>query len=160
MILIGFMGSGKTTIGTMLANQRNVPFIDLDEYIVKQTGQSIPEIFDAIGEIGFREREFEALDSCINKDAIISTGGGIVTYDKSYIRLKNTNRKIIYLETPFDISYNRIKNDTNRPLVQMEKEKLKVIYESRLNLYQTLADCAINTEQTKSEIVHEINKIK
>nr|WP_213810310.1 shikimate kinase [Jeotgalicoccus sp. WY2] len=76
MILIGFMGCGKTTIAHELGTQLNKEIIDLDAVIPTIAGKTIPEIFDAEGEAAFREYEFQALHTTLKKDVIIATGGG------------------------------------------------------------------------------------
>ncbi|CAD2075945.1 shikimate kinase [Phocicoccus pinnipedialis] len=156
MILVGFMGSGKTTIGKNIAEELNKAFVDLDGFIVNEYQMSIPEIFNEYGENGFREREFEALNKVIKSDAIISTGGGIVTYQKSYNLLMNTESNIIYLDTPFEVAYNRIKNDRNRPLTNFNKSDLDDIYKKRRPLYEELTDYTINGCDSVNEIIHNI----
>lgn len=160
MILIGFMGSGKTTVGIEIAKILDKPFIDLDQQIVLENRMTIPDIFNTFGEVGFREREYKALKNVIEEDAIISTGGGIITYPDSYDLLKNISKDIFYLEVPFEISFNRIKNDDNRPLTKSKKSDLKKIYSSRIPLYKELSDYYINGSESINEIIHNILKHK
>lgn len=156
MILIGFMGSGKTTVGIELAKILDKPFIDLDQQIVLENNMKIPDIFNKFGEAGFRQKEYEALKNVIEKDAIISTGGGIITYPDSFDLLKNISKDIFYLEIPFEISFNRIKNDENRPLTKSKKSDLKKIFEHRIPLYKELSDYSINGSESVNEIIHNI----
>ena len=156
MILIGFMGSGKTTVGIELAKILDKPFIDLDQQIVLENNMKIPDIFNKFGEAGFRQREYETLKNVIEKDAIISTGGGIIAYPDSFDLLKKISKDIFYLEIPFEISFNRIKNDENRPLTKSKKSDLKKIFEHRIPLYKELSDYSINGSESVNEIIHNI----
>ena len=156
MILIGFMGSGKTTVGIELAKILDKPFIDLDQQIVLENNMKIPDIFNKFGEAGFRQREYEALKNVIEKDAIISTGGGIITYPDSFDLLRNNSKDIFYLEIPFEISFNRIKNDENRPLTKSKRSDLEKIFEYRIPLYKKLSDYSINGSESVNEIIHNI----
>jgi len=94
LILIGFMGTGKTTLGKYLSKHNQLSYIDLDAYIVQQENQSIPDIFKQIGEAGFRELEYKYLKECINHYNIISTGGGIIEGDQTFDFLKLQRRVI------------------------------------------------------------------
>ena len=156
MILIGFMGSGKTTVGIELAKILDKPFIDLDQQIVLENNMKIPDIFNKFGEAGFRQKEYEALKNVIEKDAIISTGGGIITYPDSFDLLRNNSKDIFYLEIPFEISFNRIKNDENRPLTKSKRSDLEKIFEYRIPLYKKLSDYSINGSESVNEIIHNI----
>ncbi|HLR39147.1 MAG TPA: shikimate kinase [Jeotgalicoccus sp.] len=156
MILIGFMGSGKTTVGIELAKILDKPFIDLDQQIVLENNMKIPDIFNKFGEAGFRQREYEALKNVIEKDAIISTGGGIITYPDSFDLLRNNSKDIFYLEIPFEISFNRIKNDENRPLTKSKRSDLEKIFEYRIPLYKKLSDYSINGSESVNDIIHNI----
>ena len=156
MILIGFMGSGKTTVGIELAKILDKPFIDLDQKIVLENNMTIPDIFNKFGEAGFRQREYESLKNVIEKDAIIATGGGIITYPDSFDLLEKISKDIFYLEIPFEISFNRIKNDENRPLTKSKRSDLEKIFECRIPLYKKLSDYSINGSESINEIIHNI----
>lgn len=157
MILIGFMGCGKTTIAHELGLQLNKKTIDLDDVIPKMAGQPIPEIFAAEGEAAFREYEFQALQSILKENAIIATGGGVVTYEKSYALLKElTDIPVFFLNAPFDDLYSRIQKDDNRPLGNQDIEKVRALYNSRLDKYSALADREISTSKTVADTAAEI----
>ncbi len=138
MILTGFMGSGKTTVGERLAQSTGKEFIDLDHYIVEEAGQSISSIFQNLGESGFRQIEKNTLKKVIgNTDAVISTGGGIITYEESRDLLKeNKNHNIYFLSAPFNLLYERVKNDEGRPMLKNDYDAAKELYESRLKFYE------------------------
>ena len=108
------MGTGKTTLGEYIASNDGLNYIDLDEYIVSQEQRSIPEIFDKIGETGFRNLEFLYLQQCIEQYDVISTGGGIVEGPDAFNLLKSRHN-VIWLDCDLNIVYERIKNDSNRP---------------------------------------------
>ena len=96
IILVGMMGAGKTTIGKLLSNKLGYDFVDLDKIIEEKSGVKINTIFEIEGEAGFREREFQVLRDSIEKEkVIISTGGGIVTNEKSWTQLIKHNVFII-----------------------------------------------------------------
>lgn len=78
LILVGFMGAGKTTIGQQISPLIHLPQQDLDDLIIKKAGKPIPQIFDEVGEAGFRQLETQVLESTIDDAAVISTGGGVI----------------------------------------------------------------------------------
>lgn len=150
IILIGPMGAGKTSLGKKLARNLNCRFIDTDALIVSQSRKSISQIFKEEGEIGFREREYQALKTAIYtaKSAIISCGGGIILNSQSR-RLIMEQTLTIFLDISIENQIKRIKGDKNRPLIQTEnlKERLENLREERLGLYEGLADFRIDTDQ-------------
>lgn len=157
MILIGFMGSGKTTIAKELAARLNRDVIDLDAVIPQLANKSIPEIFAEDGESVFREFEYLALQQSIDENAIIATGGGIITYDKSYNLLKELQTEpIFFLNAPFENLYKRIQEDENRPLGNQDIDKVRSLYESRLDKYKALANREISTLQSVADSTDEI----
>lgn len=158
MILIGFMGCGKTTIARELAKKLNRDFIDLDAVIPELAQKSIPEIFAEDGESVFREFEYLALKQSINENVIIATGGGVITYDKSYELLEKTIEPIFFLNAPFENLYKRIQEDKNRPLGNQEIDKVRSLYESRLEKYKSLANSEISTLQSVADSTNEILK--
>lgn len=162
IILIGLMGSGKTTVGKLLAKSLNKDFFDTDHLIETKTGVDVATIFDLEGEEGFRSREANLLSQLKKKHKlIIATGGGII--------LRNENRKIlrelgtiIYLKAyPTDLK-GRLKNDTARPLIQNVNLSIKLdkLFEERNPIYESLADIVIHTKNKKIvEIINEIMEL-
>lgn len=145
MILVGFMGSGKSTVARALAERLSMDVLDLDEEINILCGKTIPEIFAAEGEAGFRKYEHQVLLNACEKDGIISTGGGIITHDDSYEIIKNTDRKVIFLNAEFESLYERISNDETRPLASRPKEQVRALYDSRLERYKNVSDLQVDT---------------
>jgi shikimate kinase len=161
--LVGFMGSGKTTIGKELSNVLQMPVIDTDKEIVKITGNTISRIFELFGEEYFRLLESSTLHSISTTNSIVTTGGGVV--------LKVTNRQymkrngiVIYLKCNFNIIWERLQLDSNRPLAfNQSREKVESIYLSRLALYEQsdiVIDCNDKSVDTiVSEIVKKIENL-
>lgn len=157
-ILVGLMGSGKSSLGRKVANKLNLPLIDLDNYIVDKAGCSIPEIFSKYGEIAFRNMETEALREVINKRAVIATGGGIVISEENRMLLKN-NPPVIWLKACPEFLARRIDGDSNRPLVAAGNtlNKLKDLAEIRNPFYQECADfCLPRDNMNKKEALEAI----
>jgi len=153
IILVGMMGAGKTTIGKLLSNKLGFDFIDLDKIIEERSGVKINTIFEIEGEVGFRERELQVLSDSIEKDqVIISTGGGIVTNEKSRARLIKNNALIIYLKANLQTLFNRLKNDNSRPILNVDNKEqvIEKILEQREPLYKELADMVVDTSHMKS----------
>lgn len=162
IILCGFMGSGKSTIGRLLAKKLNRNFIDLDDYIVEKRGMAVSEIFKKYGEENFRKSETQSVKNISRLDNyIVSLGGGTVINPKN-VEILKTSGKIIMLDISPETVYERLKNDTSRPLLQVE-DKLKAISDmlnSRLPYYNAAADFKICVDnKKKEEISEEIMKI-
>ncbi|MCG1009024.1 shikimate kinase [Salinicoccus sp. ID82-1] len=155
MILIGFMGSGKSTVAHSLSDKMNLPLIDLDKEVVRMAGMEIREIFETEGEAGFRRREFEALDQVGDSECIVATGGGVVTYAPSRRLLQNMNVPVVYLHADFDTLYTRIKDDSNRPLVR-SREQVNALYEQRLHIYRSAADHEIDCSASVEAVVSKL----
>lgn len=154
IILIGFMGSGKTTVAKALAEKLNLEVIEMDDLIVERSGRkTINEIFEKDGEICFRELEIEICKELKNKDNIIvSTGGGVVM-NKINIDFLKENGRVIFLKTPLKTIKKRLKNSKDRPLFQ-NKKNVKKIFNFRQKLYEEYGDLIIDTNsKTIDEIV-------
>ena len=149
IILIGPMGSGKSTIGQLLANRLKRDFFDSDHYIEEKTGVDIPRIFDIEGEDGFRLRETRALQELTQrKNLVLATGGGSVTRKENRDLLKRSGY-IIFLDTSVDQQLERLKHDKKRPLLQTEnpQQRLETLLRERKPLYLELADLRIPTDR-------------
>ena len=158
IILCGFMGSGKTTVGKELARKMNFKFIDTDELIEKEQGISIKEIFEKHGEDYFRNLEHEICKKVSNmRNCIISTGGGVMTYKRNCDVLKNKN-KIIFLDASFNIICKRIGNNNVRPLFE-DLEKAKQLYDERKKKYLDASDYIVSGDMSVEETVLEIGGI-
>lgn len=142
VVLIGFMGCGKTTIGKELAKNINFNFIDTDFMIEKLEKKSIEKIFDSFGEHYFRKLEKNVCNKVSSfKNCVISTGGGVIKCEESIVNLKKTGITI-YLKATADKIYENLKYDTKRPLLKT-KDKFKTIcelLEQRVHLYEKYSD--------------------
>ncbi|OEL02287.1 shikimate kinase [Staphylococcus casei] len=156
LILVGFMGTGKTTLGEYLAKNNNLSYVDLDAYIVQQQQKTIPEIFEQSGESGFRKLEHHCLKECISRFDIISTGGGIIEGNDSFDLLKHL-KHVIWLDCDLEVIYDRIKNDSNRPNANNKSLfELKSLYSSRVSRYNEIAFIKLNSNNPLSELQHGI----
>ncbi|MBF8984440.1 AAA family ATPase [Lutibacter sp. B2] len=155
IVFIGFMGCGKSTIGKVLSEKLNMPWIDTDEYIEKKVGMKIPTIFSVHGEKYFRALEKNSIKEIMKqKPSIISCGGGVVLNEENVINLKN-NGKIIWLKADPSTIYERIKKDDSRPLLRgnMTEEYISEMLHKRMNYYKQACDYEIDT---KSEEIEDI----
>lgn len=163
--LIGMMGSGKTTIGQLLAKQLGYRFVDTDDLITKATHQSISDIFATEGEEAFREIESQVLSQlCAYQKFVIATGGGIILKKMNWSYLRHGI--IIWLNVPIEELYNRLKEDTTRPLLQHPNplKQLQTLLEQR-NLLYAQADLEIRVnsgdypEQVTAKILEKVPSI-
>ena len=141
IILCGFMASGKTSVAKALSKELGFSYVDTDELIMKESNMTIPEIFDKYGEEHFRDLEFEIAKKLKNfNKTIISTGGGMLTFDRNAKVLKEAGT-IIHIKREFDDIYQTLLNDTTRPLAnQKTKEELRELYDKRLIQYVANSD--------------------
>ncbi|MCK5176538.1 MAG: shikimate kinase, partial [Candidatus Aenigmarchaeota archaeon] len=118
IVLIELMGSGKTTLGNYLAQKISIEFFDTDELIIQKTAKPISKIFEEEGELFFRDIESEIIQEVAQKHCVvISTGGGAVLREENVENLKKTGI-LFYLEASPEELYNRVKDDSSRPLLK------------------------------------------
>jgi shikimate kinase len=155
--LVGFMGSGKTTIGRELGVRIDTPFFDLDELVESAEKVSIKEIFASRGEPYFRKRERDLLRSTTHLDAaVIATGGGTFTFDEN-IQFIQSEGMSVYLSAPYALLRSRVGNKAaERPLFSDDLATHE-LYASRIRYYRT-ADLTIEVreEETPVEIVERL----
>ena len=164
LILVGMMGSGKTTIGRALARHLGKTFVDTDEEITKRTGVTIPHIFDVEGEAGFRQRESAILRELTGRDnVVISTGGGVVLDEQNRALLRQ-HGIVIYLKAGIQDLWQRTRHDRNRPLLQTEDPyaRLKELLQLRDPLYREVADIVIHSSKQSANalMLHLVDKIE
>jgi shikimate kinase len=158
IVLIGFMGSGKTVVAKKLSKILKRQIIDTDKIIEQKKKIKIKKIFKLYGENYFRELETKAVKFVSNKkNKIISTGGGVVIRPENVKNLKK-NGVIVYLKNKFETSYKRLKNKKDRPLFNIKNlKKTRKLFNSRLKLYKNAADIIIETDNKKiDEVANEI----
>ena len=159
--IIGYMGSGKTTIAKELSNMLKLPYVDTDKEIQKKTNYTINEIFKKFDEIYFRKNEKEILTS-IKGNKIVSTGGGLPIYSDNMRYIKK-NGISIYLKTPIQILFNRLKNSSdNRPLIQnIKNSDLKKFINKQIKqreYFYKQANYILETKDlSKEEILRKIH---
>ena len=149
IVLIGPMGSGKSTIGNLIARRLHREFCDSDHYIEHRTGVDIARIFDIEGEEGFRERETNALSELLGaSDRVIATGGGSVLREENQ-RLLKQQGFIVFLDTSVNQQMRRLARDKKRPLLQTEnpRERLECLARQRRPIYLDLADLCVKTDK-------------
>lgn len=161
IILIGFMGVGKTTIGKIIAKKLKLNFVDMDNYIEKREGKSISKIFEEYGEQHFRELESESLKDLIKSDNIvISTGGGIVTTKENSDILKK-EKIVIFLDGNTQTILNHLSKEIDkRPLLSNSKNveyTISNLLNQRYEKYNSICDIKINiNEKNIEEVVSQI----
>jgi len=136
------MGSGKTTIGRLLARKLSLPFFDSDHEIERRTGVRIPVIFDVEGESGFRQREVAVIADLMAQPALVlATGGGVVLNPANRVAVRRGGW-VVYLDVPIRQLYERTRNDPNRPLLQVADPlgRLEELRAQRDPLYREVAD--------------------
>ena len=155
IFIVGPMGSGKTTVGKIVASELFLEFHDTDAKIEENTGVTIDWIFDIEGEAGFREREKDSLKQLVGKkNIVLATGGGIIL-SKSNRDLLSENGIVIYLKSNQKDLIKRMKNDKTRPLLKNGniEEIIKKLCKEREPLYEEIADFEI---VTKNKRIHEV----
>jgi cytidylate kinase len=159
VVLIGMMGSGKTTIGRLLAEKTGMEFIDLDELVERQANMTISEIFQNRNEAYFRQLESEVLRETMSaRHAVIATGGGIVLSAENRERLRELGL-VVWLDAPVEVLLERIGDDPNRPLLSRSQplKRLTELFHQRRALYAETSDIHLDTsEHTPEEIVERI----
>lgn len=164
IILIGMMGSGKSTIGKGLASAIDANFLDMDALIETKEGLSISKIFETKGEAYFRALEhLMAKELQYKDDVVIATGGGVVINPETMSALKD-NGLVIYLHIPVDAIVKRLSGDKTRPLLQNTslKEKLEQVYSDRKAYYKEYADIILTVEEkdVKTIVAELVEKCK
>lgn len=159
VILIGFMGSGKSTIGKLLAQQLKLNWIDMDIEIEKAEGTTIKEIFEQKGEEYFRQLETDHLKKFINKEnKVISTGGGVVLKEENRSLLKEIGT-VIFLHADCEQIIENLKDDNKRPLLSEDniEEKVIKLLDQREANYLSASNIIIQTTGKNIEsVVDEI----
>ena len=152
--LIGFMGSGKTTIAQLLA----ADFIDMDQVIVNRIGMPISTFFEMSGEATFREIESQVLEDLSKSDGVIATGGGVITSDDNRRILSESEAEIIYLKSVLIPSISKFHTTNVRPLFVGKSRENFRFYLKRVPLYEAIATQVIKTSGKTQEIVKEIQR--
>lgn len=160
IVLIGMAGSGKSTLGVLLAKSLGMPFVDTDLIIQEREGRLLQDIIDSDGVASFIKIEEKAVLSLTAEGTVIATGGSVVYSCKAIMHLKEKGI-LIYLDLDFDEIEKRIKNMTTRGIAMEKGKTLRNIYEERIPLYEKyadiIADCNGKTmEENLEKIIKEL----
>lgn len=160
IVLFGFMGCGKTTVGTELAANTEREMVDTDRLIEESEGMSINEIFKTRGEAYFRDIEHNICKQVsMRSRLIISAGGGALTFQRNVDVLKKGCILVLIDVTP-EVIYERLINDNTRPLLQCEDKlgAIRELYAKRDAVYRAAADITVNGNQQKGFVALDIMK--
>lgn len=148
VILVGFMGTGKTSIGRRVAQSLGFDFVDTDDQIVNSSGKSITQIFSDEGEDYFRELETQILKSCVGHwNQVIATGGGIILSEENR-KILSESGYVIWLKASAEVVLDRVSRNRERPLLHTPDplKTIKDLLADRENLYSSTADFIIDTD--------------
>ena len=162
IILTGFMGSGKTSVGIRLSYRMKQTMIDTDKWIEQRQKMSVSEIFAAYGESAFRKMETDCLKALIETadKQIISVGGGLPVREENHGLLKQLGR-VFYLKVSPEVVYGRLKDDKTRPLLQVENplEKIRGLMSARSPISEACADVILDvSDMDFDEILDNIEE--
>lgn len=159
VLLIGFMGSGKSTVSSKLSELLNMEEIDMDQYIEEKEGRTIKEMFEKDGEEYFRNCETQAVnDFKSKKSVIVSCGGGAVLRQENVEAMKEQGKIVLLTASP-ETTLDRVKDTTARPILNgnMNVEFIQQLMEKRADKYKNAADITITTDDKDiDEICNEI----
>lgn len=159
VFLIGFMGSGKSTVAMCLAKNYGMDMIDMDQLIVEREGMSISDIFTQKGELYFRDAETKLLIELEEQqDKVVSCGGGIVLREENVQAMKKCGQ-VVLLDAKPETILERVKDDDNRPLLRGNKnvQFIRDMMEKRRHNYERAANFIIHTDgKSADEICKEI----
>lgn len=165
LVLCGFMGSGKTTVGKLLAKKLGRTFVDMDAYIENAAGMTVSRIFETQGEPSFRQMESKAAKELSEAEGlVVATGGGALLNPKNQAAFSE-NGVIILLEVTPETVLRRLKNDLSRPLLaRPDKERvIRELMEQRIPVYRASARIIVDgngsAEQVLAEIAEKLEKM-
>jgi len=150
VVLVGFMGAGKTTVGRIMAERLGQPFVDSDVLIEQRLGRDIRDIFRTEGEPYFRQLEHDTVASLVRgPDAVIALGGGAVEHPRSRAVLRNA--RVVYLRVSYDEAMARVKSDEFRPM--LHRPDLDEVYKRRLSAYEDISVLTVGTDGRRPDAV-------
>ncbi len=152
IVLVGFMGAGKTTVGRLLAANLGVPFTDSDHVVEHRAGKPIPRIFTDAGEPAFRALEHDVIADLLNgPDSVLALGGGAVTHDRTRVLLAPV--PVVYLRVSYPAAMDRVGGDRGRPM--LARPDVTQLHHDREPLYAQVATLTIDTDARSP---HEITQ--
>ena len=154
IVLCGFMGCGKSSVGKIVAKLLGREFVDTDSFIESEQGITVSQIFEKYGEDKFRDIEHWACEQLAEKgNMVIATGGGALTFDRNVNAFADDT--VIFIDVTFEEIKRRIGNSSTRPLFR-DEDKARALYIKRLPLYRKAADYTVNGDAGKSEVANKI----
>lgn len=147
IVLCGFMGCGKTSVGRRAAKLLGRRFCDLDQYIEKKEGMTVAQIFERYGEAGFRQREARAVEEVARQgNMVVACGGGTVLFPGNLDLFHQSRGTILFLDVPLAALQERLKNDRKRPLLQKPDRRRVIaqLYAERCPKYRAAADVTVD----------------
>ena len=148
IVLVGFMGAGKTTVGRLLAAKLGLPFADSDQVIEQRAGRPIPRIFADDGEPAFRELEHQAIAGLLaGPDTVLALGGGAASHPATQSLLAAV--PVVYLRVGYDEAMSRVGGDRGRPM--LARPDVPGLYARRQALYAAVATVTVDTDQRLPE---------
>ena len=154
MAIVGYMGSGKTTVGRLLARKLGWEFVDLDRAIVKDFGCGIPEIFERCGEEHFRDLEHRGLAAALegSRERVVACGGGIVVRPENREMLGEV--ATVFLRDDLDVLYERTRGP-GRPLRAAGRKEFERRFAERLSFYEEVAALEVHVRRRRPQVVAE-----
>lgn len=150
IVLVGFMGAGKTTVGRLLADRLGLPFLDSDQVIEQRAGRSVRDFFATDGEPAFRALEHEVIaDLLAGPEAILALGGGAAEHPATQVALKRAD--VVYLQVGYAQAMRRVAGDEYRPLLR--RPDLDRLYGRRLDVYGAVATLTVATDGRPPEAI-------
>lgn len=151
IVLCGFMGCGKSTVGAALAELLDMRFIDMDAFIEEQSGMTVPEIFQKMGEPYFRTLETRCAETLsLQSGLVVSTGGGALLSPANAAFLKKSG-VIVLIDVPLSLIECRLAGDTSRPLLNRadKSDEMRRLYGQRMSAYRAAADYCVQNEDDR-----------
>jgi shikimate kinase len=143
VVLVGFMGAGKTTVGRIMAQRLGLPFVDSDVLIEQREGRAIRDIFSTEGEPWFRQLEHDTVAGLVRgPEAVIALGGGAVEHQRTQAVLRHA--RTVYLRVGWDQAMTRVKTDEFRPM--LHRPNLDEVYQRRLPVYEDVSMLTVDTD--------------
>lgn len=159
--LIGMMGSGKTTVGSIVAGRVGAAFVDTDGVVEEKEGHPISDIFATVGEAGFRRLEADAIRRAAEgPPAVIATGGGSVLLDENLVVMKHSGT-VVWLSAHPDSLAERVGSDTARPLLGASDPaaRMRALLANRRDRYAAAADHVVESGRPSAEVVADVEKL-
>jgi len=149
IVLVGMMGSGKSSVGRVLASRLERPLFDSDEIIEERSGRTIREIWELDGEPAFRELETQTLVDTLDRvePSVIATGGGVVLSERNRKLLVDSDAHVVWLMLDVELLLERVRNGAHRPLLDDDPEmRLRRMAEDREPLYREVTDAMVSVD--------------